>query len=153
MPRPRRRTSLAAAGGALVIGLAAWVTLSGPVPLHVRFGPMDGDPQFTVWNPVRDRTPEHLGAEYLRRIQSVNCLHETAGLKISDRDKAEACDKQFRHPVTTACRLGERRDLNSSTLPIFRCPEKGHGEMSADIALTMEHRKDAWSLAGYERIY
>jgi hypothetical protein len=146
----RRRFLLICA--ALAIAAVAWVVWAGPMLLHIRFGPMRSDPQLAIWNPVRNRHAERCGAEYLRRIQSPACEREVAGLDISSEERAEACDKQSRHPVTTPCSLVERRDRGSFILLIYSCHDKMHNDVTADIALTLEHRNGAWLLSNYQRI-
>lgn len=83
---------------------------SGPMLVDGRTGPMGDEPWLRIWNPMRDRSPERAGREYLRQIQSAKCKEAVAGLPIRVEEKATACAKQSRIPLKDACRLAERRD-------------------------------------------
>jgi len=140
-------------GGVLLSAIVVWIVSAGPMLVHIRFGPLQHDPRFAIWNPLRSRAPERRAVEYLRKIQSTACSQEVATLEISNEQKIAACEKQVRHPVTASCPLIDRRDSGTVVWLLFQCPQEAHSDVTADISLTLTAREANWVLVGYDRIY
>src|SRR6266851_4532203 len=130
--RSRKKEVLIVCGLALIIFLA-WKVLSRPMLLNIH------DPRLLIWNPIRNRAPEHYGVELLLKIQSDNCRQAMSVLEILEREKVDACEKQARSPVASDCPLLERDDNASSVWLLFHCPYKNlHTDARAEVALTLE---------------
>jgi hypothetical protein len=125
------------------------MVFSGPMLIDRRLGP---DEPLCIWNPIRDRSPERAGCEYLRQIQSAKCKEVIAGLPIRMEEKAAACAKQSRIPLKDACRLVERSGGKSSVWLLFKCEYQDTSGFLADVDITLKQEKGAWILYSYERI-
>lgn len=140
-------------GGALLSAIIAWPVLAGPMLVNFRLGPLQHDPRFAVWNPLRNRAPEHRASEYLGKIQSADCTQQIGLLEIPNEQKHAACEKQMQHPVIAACPLIDRRDTGSFVWLLYQCPQQAHSDVTADIGLTLTAREKDWVLVGYDRVY
>lgn len=145
-----RRGRVATVCGLLLAALVAWVVLSGPMLINLQHGPLQG---LRVWNPTRDRSPERAATEYLQRIQSTDCQQQIAGVQTVYPDKATACAKQARLPITDSCRLVERSDEKSGVWLLFYCPYQDSSPEWAEVDLFLKHDGSSWVLTSYERIY
>lgn len=148
----RRRVHVVGACGTLLAALFIWMTLSGPMLIDRRLGPMRDEPRLCIWNPMRDRNPERVGYEYLRQIQSANCSEFVAGLPIRIEEKTTACAKQSRIPLKDACRMVERTDGKSGVWLLFKCEYQDNPGFLADVGVTLKQEKGVWILCSYERI-
>ena len=139
--------------GILLWLLFVWLLVGGPVLMHLRFGPLRGNPRFTLWNPIRSRAPERYAVAQLRKIQSQNCRAEIEDWQIPAEDKDSACNKQVRDAVVSHCDLIDRRDIGSATWLLFSCPYRSRPQDWADVDVTVTENKGFWIVDAYERIY
>jgi hypothetical protein len=139
--------------GLVLAALFAWIALSGPMLLHVHYGSMSGNPRLAIWNPIRNRTPEHYGVQLLSKIQSENCQQTVSALEISEQERVAACGKRTHDPLANDCSLVERVDSASSVWLLFRCPYRRATKMRAQVGLTLARQGAGWSLRSYDRVY
>lgn len=77
-----------------------WSLLAGPMLVHARFGPMQEDRGPVIWNPLRSKEPEQMGARLLRSIQSPRCREAMLELlAVPDEEQRLGCVKQERRPL------------------------------------------------------
>jgi len=137
----------------VLIALAGWSLLSGPILIDMKTGSLAGGRQFTVFNPIRDRTPERYATQVLSGIQSDACEQAVESLQISAAEKAQACTKQTRDPISSDCRLVERSDKQESSWLLYHCPYRRPTEARAEVGLTLHKSSNQWQLHSYDRIY
>jgi hypothetical protein len=137
----------------VLVVLAVWVLLSGPMLVNLKAGPLPGDRHVIVLNPIRDRAPERYASGVLSGVQSAKCTQAVTELGISAQQKVAACSKQEQDPVTDVCQLVERSDKGTSTWLLFHCPYQRPTDARAEIALTLDRSGNQWQLHSYERIY
>ena len=148
----QRKAAAIACSLALTL-MAAWVLLTGPMLVKIRFGPLPADPRMTIWNPTRNRAPERYANALLSGIQSNRCQQFVEPLGILEEDKAKACSKQQTDPVSSYCSLVDRTDKGKSVWLLFHCPYVRRTEARAEIGLSIERGESGWLLRSYDRIY
>lgn len=139
-------------GAVLLAAVLAWIALTRPILVDVRFGPMQGDSRLTIWSPIRNRAPERWGTDYLRKIQAPSCREFVSALQIPEKEKSLACDKQAEYAVSANCTLGDRRDEGSVVWLLFECPYTKTNAV-ANIELILRSERRIWVLQSYERVY
>jgi hypothetical protein len=117
-----------------------------------RLGSLRADPRLSIWNPLRDHSPELAGHKYLRQIQSAGCQETLTSLPLRKQEKVTACDKQRRIPLKDTCRLIERSDVQSSVWLLFQCEYQLTPGFIADVDITLKREGSGWILDSYERI-
>jgi hypothetical protein len=130
-----------------------WMMLAGPMLFRVKFGPLQNDSRFVLWNPLRNKEPELAGARYLTVIHSPGCREALSKLQLSDLEKQDVCEKQERRPLLNSCPMVERRDKGDAVWLLFQCSQIAHADVLADVGLSLRQRGKVWALEGYERIY
>ncbi len=71
--------------GLILMAVAAWIFLSGPMLINIHTGPLSGDYDISIFNPVRDRTPEQYPTEILSKVVSDWCQQAMTELGISEQ--------------------------------------------------------------------
>ncbi len=69
----RLQTISKLACGLILMAVAAWIFLSGPMLINIHTGPLSGDYHISIFNPVRDSTPEQYPTEILSKVISDRC--------------------------------------------------------------------------------
>jgi hypothetical protein len=146
----RTRYAWIAFAVALVLtGLCFWLTK--PVLLGLRTGPMGGDPQIIVFNPLRNRAPEQAAEFFLESLKAGRCQEVTPAAIDKSLFNQEVCSLEKSYPLTS-WRLRDRKDTARQITLFYWYRRKDYAEEDR-LVIRLEMNNERWRVTHYNRIY
>lgn len=141
--------------GALLVGITAYLYFSRSDPIVYRYGikgnPVN-EPEFTIFNPFRDRSPESTAAAFLEQMRAGNCPEAVAVLSQTPDYNQELCEKESDSPLT-GWRLKNRSDDAAKVRMYYRAHRKNYQGYQGQLWVTVERRGSNWQVSKYECFY
>ncbi len=133
----------------VLIGL--WFWAAGPVLLSFRNGPMGGDTQIIIFNPLRNRAPEQAAEFFLESLKTGRCQEIMPAAIDNSPSRQAICSLETEHPLT-AWRFRDREDkAGQTTLSYWYRRKDSEGEERLFIWLEMKNEQ--WRVISYKRNY
>ena len=113
-----------------------------------------GEPEFTIFNPFRDRSPERTAEAFLEQMRSGTCTEAVTGLNNTPEYNEELCGRESNYPLV-AWRLENRSgDAAAKVRMYFRAHRKTYrAGYRGQLWLTVERRGGDWQVSEYECWY
>lgn len=144
------RKSIVALGVVALVALL-WMFLSGPVLIKIRLNPLARQAKGTIFNPLRDRSPERAARKILQGVHSQSCSSFLQTQPIDSMRSEDICNIQASDPLVEFCDMVDSTRNKDSVWISFQCRYQRGGSSSADVSVTLS--RNNLSLMNYERIY
>jgi hypothetical protein len=159
------RTQIAIAVGLAVfivlvfLGYLMWLNNQPPVMSRsVEHDPLSGTPLSISLNPFRDRTSEHVAAQYIDAMRDGRCREQLADWEKDYRRKYAAmiCDSESQHPLL-AWKLVDWEDAPPLRILLYRGTRRNgpvqSGTYEELFSVTLEDKDNQWVVTRYDAMY
>ncbi|HEY1263243.1 MAG TPA: hypothetical protein VGF06_06950 [Terriglobales bacterium] len=159
------RTQILIAGGAglllliIFFGYLMWLNGQGPVlSRSEEKDPLSGIPNSISLNPLRDRTSEHVAAQFIRAMRDGQCNQELADWERDYRRKYAKfiCESEAKHPLRK-WDLVEWEDTPPLRILHYRgtrLDAPASAETYREVfSVTLEHKGAEWVVTKYDSMY
>ena len=140
---------------ALLIGIMAYLYLARANPAvyrHTMKGNPVKEPEFTIFNPFRDRLPERAAEAFLEKLKEGRC-REAYDVPLLTRDyKEEVCEKESKSPLV-AWRLENRSDDGANVRMYYLAHRKTYQGYQGQLWITVANRGGQWQVVNYQCFY
>lgn len=147
--RTRRRRSVIILG--VILAIALYLTLSGPVLLSISTGPMIGDTGLTIFNPFRSRAPERCAESFLELMRTGHCEEALATVSTVAETHEVVCENERKYPLSS-WRLRTREDDSHKSSLSFWYRRDGY-EAEDRLFVWVEKEGEEWRVTNYSRAY
>lgn len=110
-----------------------------------------GEPEFTIFNPFRDRQPEQVAETFLNALGSGSCLQAVSALPIDAAYREYICDKEKEYPLAS-WQIKNRTDEPNRVKLFYWCQYRGF-EGQGRLWVTIDKAGERWVVTEYERYY
>lgn len=135
---------------AFVIAILFFFIFSRPVLLSFS-GPMGGDSEFVIFNPLRNRGSERCAEAFLEQLKGGHCEEEINKRSGVEKTLQSICEKEKKSPLVS-WRLGTRRDESATSLLTYwyKCKDRSGEDR---LFVWVERQSDSWKVVDYKRSY
>lgn len=141
---------------ALLVGITAYLYVSRSNPVVYRYmlrGDPVNEPEFTIFNPFRDRSPERTAEAFLEQMRSGKCTDAVAVLSHAADYNEEMCERESRLPLV-AWRLENRSGDAAKVRMYYEVHRKTYPPAyRGQLWITVERRGADWQVSRYECFY
>jgi len=153
-----------AAGAGIVLllvffGYLMWLNNQGPVLSRSEDrDPLSGVPNSISLNPLRDRTSEHIAAQYLDAMRDGRCTEQLKAWEHDYRRKYARfiCDSETQHPLLS-WKLVEWEDAPPLRILHYRGRRRSTttqpGTYKELFSVTLENKGGNWEVTKYDALY
>ena len=141
---------------ALMVGITAHLYASRSNPVLYRYllqGDPVGEPEFAIFNPFRDRSPERTAEAFLEHLRAGNCAEVITGLNNTPDYNQEICGRESNYPLV-AWRLENRTGDAARVRMYYEVQRKTYRPaFQGQLWVTVERRGGNWQVSQYESWY
>ncbi|HEY7543703.1 MAG TPA: hypothetical protein VID27_02415 [Blastocatellia bacterium] len=141
------------AATALLLLLALWVRPAVLLRLKDPSAVDPADGLYVVFNPLRNREPEHCAAHFLGLLRDGKCEHSIGSLRDSSRRLETLCREENEHKLVR-WELADRKDESEKIELHFRVFRVGYRENTwGNVWVTVERNEQGWQVGDYQAWY
>jgi hypothetical protein len=140
---------------ALLLGVAAYLYYQRSKSVLYRYveaGNPVKEPAFTIFNPFRDRSPEHSAEAFLEIIKAGQCERAMLALPDSSEHRQEICEREKESPLTSWL-LKNRTDEPQNVRMYYTVNRKMYDGYQGQLWVTLEKQGEQWQVKKYECFY
>ena len=139
---------------ALLTGITVYLYLARANPAvyrHMMNGNPVKEPEFTIFNPFRDRRPERVAEAFLEKLKEGRC-REAVDVPLLTRDyKEEVCEKENKSPLLS-WQFKNRSD-GAKVRMYYLAHRKTYQDYQGQLWIIVENRGGEWQVVNYECFY
>jgi hypothetical protein len=139
----------------LLLGLAAYLYYQRSRSVLYRYveaGNPVQEPVFAIFNPFRDRSPEHSAEAFLEVIKAGQCERAMSALPDTPESRQDICEREKESPLMS-WRLKNRTDEPQKVRMYYRVKRKTYGGYQGQLWVTLEKQGEEWQVKQYECFY
>ena len=140
---------------AAMLGTAAYLYFVRSSPVlykNVEAGDPVKEPTFSIFNPFRDRSPEHSAEAFLKQLRAGQCEQATVALSVLPERRQDICERERRSPLAS-WRLKNRTDEPQKIKMYYQVKAENHNDLQGQAWVTVEKQGEKWQVTSYERFY
>ena len=139
----------------LVLGLVAYLFYQRSRSVLYRYveaGNPVQEPAFAIFNPFRDRSPEHSAEAFLEVIKAGQCERAMSALPDMPEYRQDICEREKGSPLMS-WRLKNRTDEPQKVRMYYRVNRKTYDGYQGQVWVTLEKHGEDWLIKHYECFY
>ncbi len=139
----------------LVLGLTAYLYYQRSRSVLYRYveaGNPVQEPAFAIFNPFRDRSPEHSAEAFLEVIKAGQCERAMSALPNMPEYRQDICEREKGSPLMS-WRLKNRTDEPQKVRMYYRVNRKTDDGYQGQLWVTLEKQSEEWQVKQYECFY
>jgi len=140
---------------ALLLGVAAFLYFQRSRSVLYRYveaGNPVKEPAFAIFNPFRDRSPEHSAEAFLEIIKTGQCERAMSAVPDSSEHRQDICEREQRSPLTSWL-LKNRTDEPQEVRMYYRVNRQTSDGYQGQLWITLEKQGETWQVKKYECFY
>jgi hypothetical protein len=138
-----------------VLGILAFLWYSPPVLFHFKdraaLDPADG--LFVVFNPFRDRQPEHMAERFLNLLSGPNKKEVISQLKAKEEYAAYLTERETAHPLTGWSLMDRQNEKGRLSLHYKAWRADYPHAVYGNVWLFLRNDNGIWKIEGFESWY
>ena len=139
----------------LLLGLAAYLYYQRSRSVLYRYveaGNPVKEPAFSIFNPLRDRSPERSAEAFLENIKAGQCERTMSALPDTPEHRQEVCEREKASPLVS-WRLTNQSDESQKSRMYYRVKRKTYDGYQGQLWVTLEKHGPDWQVTRYECFY
>lgn len=140
---------------ALLLGIAAYLYYQRSRAVLYRYievGDPVKEPAFSIFNPFRDRSPEHSAEVFLEVIKAGQCGRAMSALPDTPEHRQEVCEREKASPLMS-WRITNRSDESQKSRMYYRVKRSTYDGYQGQMWVTLEKHGNDWQVTRYECFY
>jgi hypothetical protein len=110
------------------------------------------EPAFAIFNPFRDRSPEHGAEAFLEAVKAGQCERAMSALSDKPESRQEVCEREKGSPLMS-WQLKNRTDEIQKVRMYYRVNRNIYDDYQGQLWVTLEKQGEEWQVKKYECFY
>ncbi|MCW5970577.1 MAG: hypothetical protein KIT57_24550 [Blastocatellales bacterium] len=111
-----------------------------------------GGPSFSIFNPLRDRSPEHAAEGLLEQIKTQGCVQAMTNLPLDQERRQYLYDMEETHRLIS-WRLANREGASNKIKIFYWIRRHPYNDFNRQLWVTVEKQGEQWKVVDYESWY
>lgn len=111
-----------------------------------------GGPSFSIFNPLRDRSPEQPAEALLERIQTQGCVQAMSSLPLDQERRQYLYEMEENHRLIS-WRLADREENLNKIKMFYWVRRHPYNDHNGQLWVTVEKQNEQWQVVDYESWY
>lgn len=111
-----------------------------------------GGPSFSIFNPLRDRSPEQPAETLLEQIQTQGCVQAMTSLPLDQERRQYLYGMEENHRLIS-WRLADREETSNKIKMFYWVRRHPHKDFKGQLWVTVEKQGEQWKVVDYESWY
>lgn len=140
---------------ALMLGIATYLYSVRSTPVlyrHILKGNPVKEPDFTIFNPFRDRSPERSAEAFLELMKASQCEQAMSVLPDTPEYRQEICEREKESPLMS-WQLTNRNDEPQKVRMYYWVKRQTYSGYQGQLWITVEKGGEQWQVTRYESWY